>query len=206
MLTLLALLSALATPKAPVVFPIVFHVSEVDEALVVDEAWIDAEVARASDLFRPHGVIFQRAALIRADGPSHLKTRADRDGLGAQLRPGVINCFIVAELGDIHEPGVARMGVHWRVRPARLKHLVIISADAVPTVLAHELGHFFGNPKHSTTPGNIMSYNRRGRVPFFDAQQGRVIRAWTRRFQRTREIIAVTPRVETAKGGPDAGR
>ncbi|MEZ4468885.1 MAG: hypothetical protein R3F43_31765 [bacterium] len=30
-----------------------------------------------------------------------------------------------------------------------MKHLVIVAAYARPTVLAHELGHFFDNPRHS---------------------------------------------------------
>lgn len=183
-------------PQPPVVFPIAFHVSQIEGAAVVDEAWLDAEITRANTLFKPHGVIFTRAATLPSAGPPDLKTRADRNGLGAHLRPGVINCFIVATLEDIHEPGVLRMGVHWRVRPAREKHLVILSAQAVPTVLAHELGHFFGNTKHSKTPGNIMSYNRAGRAPFFDARQGRKIRAWTRRFLRIKEIIKVAPKAK----------
>jgi hypothetical protein len=53
--------------------------------------------------------------------------------------------------------------------------LVILSAKAGPYVLAHELGHFFGNPAHSQTPGNLMSYAHTDAVPWLDPSQiGRV--------------------------------
>jgi hypothetical protein len=55
---------------------------------------------------------------------------------------------------------------------------VILSATARPTVLAHELGHFFGNG-HSTVPNNVMSYIRTDAEVFFDNKQiGVIKRTW----------------------------
>ncbi len=188
----LILLSYAAQAKPPKIFPIVFHLSQESGASVVEEAWLDAEIKHANALFKPHGVQFERSSLTLSKGPSVLKDRRDRNRLGRLLLPSVINCFVVATLMDIHTPGVERMGVHWRVSQNRTRHMVIIAAHSRATVLAHELGHFFGNHKHSKTPGNIMSYQREGYLPFFDKHQGRVIRAHARRFLRTGELKQIS--------------
>ena len=52
---------------------------------------------------------------------------------------------------------------------------MIVSAISGPYVLAHELGHFLGNPEHSEVAGNLMSYQLTDEVPVLDhAQIGRV--------------------------------
>ena len=79
------------------------------------------------------------------------------------------------------------MGVHWRTRGSHRVHFVIVAADAWPTTLAHELGHFFGNP-HTRSSGNLMSYEGRSESSAFDAAQGRRIAAHLRRFLRSGEI------------------
>jgi len=80
------------------------------------------------------------------------------------------------------------MGVHWRSRGRHRAHFVIVAASAWVTTLAHELGHFFGNPHHPT-PGNLMSYEGRTETSGFDALQGRRIAAHLRRFLRSRELV-----------------
>ena len=84
------------------------------------------------------------------------------------------------------EPGVVRRGVHWRARRPRGRHYVIVARYSGPTVLAHELGHFLGHPKHTGTVDNLMSYRRSGtRRPFLDVDQGRrMARAARRMFRR----------------------
>ena len=54
--------------------------------------------------------------------------------------------------------------------------------------MAHELGHFFGNP-HSSTPNNVMSYNRTGAEVFFDDAQMRTIRVWAKRHVAERWVL-----------------
>lgn len=158
---------------------------------VMERAALEAMVARANRVFAPARLSFELAALRPLDGAhAHLETRRDRHALAAKVRPGVINLFVVASLRDVDEPNRMRQGVHWRPDRARPRlHYVIVSSAASEYVLAHELGHYFGNHRHAETPGNVMSYIRLGE-PFFDETQLRVIERHSRRFLRTGELVA----------------
>lgn len=158
---------------------------------VRDAAWVDAELARAEQLFGPHGVHFRRVGLRSLDdSAAHMVTRADRDRLVSAYRPGVINVVVVGTLMDVDEAERLRFGVHWHYRPGPERRYIILSSFAPPTVLAHELGHYFGNP-HSTVPDNLMSYTRTpGHEVFLDEAQVRIIRARAREILATREVVA----------------
>lgn len=171
--------------------PLRFAVAELEGEHVAERPWIDDQVEWANRIFEPAGVSFEtvRTETLPAEH-ARLETRRDRHALGARMADDVINVFVVASLRDVDDPSRYRMGVHWRPRGYPGKHLVIVTADAGATVLAHELGHFFGNRRHSGTPGNIMSYERGDGPPFFDAAQIRVIRRHARRFLRTGELVA----------------
>ena len=81
------------------------------------------------------------------------------------------------------------MGVHWRPRNDIGKHWVIVSASAMPSTLAHELGHFFGNP-HTTVIDNLMSYQRKNEADvFLDAGQVKKIKRFARLYLRSRELV-----------------
>ncbi len=171
--------------------PLDCAVVEVQGRRVVDDAWLDQQVARANEVFEPTGTRFVRRP-TRSLPAQHakLERRRDRNALAASVRPGVVNCFVVASLRDVHEPDRLRRGVHWR---ARGSHYVLVAAYAGPTVLAHELGHFFGNRKHPDVVDNIMSYRRGDGPPTFDSGQIRVVRRFRRRFLRTGELRSVPP-------------
>lgn len=192
-----------ATP-APTTVGLGLTVAASDGAPVVDRAWIDARVERANAIFAPVGLRFAVAWVRPAPPtvPARLITRADRHATGATLRPDVVNVYVAAHLEDIHEPGRIRRGVHWRPRRPKGSHLVIVAACSGEHVLAHELGHFFGNPKHSATPGNLMSYTRADGLPTLDAGQRRNIRAHLRRFLRTGELKRVAPPPLKAPAAP----
>jgi len=158
-------------------------------APIADSAWLAERAGWANRIFAPAGVSFR---VTRTDdlaaGHERIVSRRDRHALGPLLAPHVINVFVVASLADVDVEGRALRGVHWRSRLVPGSHFVILSRIAGRTVLAHELGHFYGNP-HSQTPGNIMSYDRGGvEQPFFDAAQIRRIRRFARRFARTQEL------------------
>ncbi len=169
-----------------------YVVAQEGGAPIADSAWLVERAEWANRIFAPAGVSFR---VTRTDdlaaGHEHIVSRRDRHVLGRLLAPHVINVFVVASLADVDVEGRALRGVHWRSRLVPGSHFVILSRIAGRTVLAHELGHFYGNP-HSQTPGNIMSYDRGGvEQPFFDATQIRRIRHFARRFARTRELSAL---------------
>jgi len=164
-------------------------VASVDGKAVRDDAWIDAQLTEVERLFGPIGVSVRKAKSRPLDQRfARLETRADRDALAAELERGVVNVFIVASLRDVDEPDRYRMGVHWHKRSDTKKHYVIVSASAMPSTLAHELGHFFGNG-HSKVVNNLMSYERTGDAVFIDERQAATIRAFARNYLRAKELL-----------------
>lgn len=154
-----------------------------------DGAWIDAQLAEAERLLGKAGVHFDKAP-VRALPLKHarLETRRDRDALRAEVKPGVINVFVVTSLRDVDDPSLLRMGVHWQPAEKPRRHYVIVAASARPTTLAHELGHFFGNA-HSPVMNNLMSYDRDGGEVFLDAQQHKRIQQFARIYVRSKELL-----------------
>jgi hypothetical protein len=109
----------------------------------------------------------------------------------ANAAAGAIDIVLVRELEDVDEPGRMRMGVCWTGRGG--KRFILVSRTARPTVLAHELGHFFGNRQHSNVINNLMSYSRDGGTVFLDDVQTAMIRSTTRTFLDTRRLLDVGP-------------
>jgi hypothetical protein len=168
--------------------PVIFHVAPLEHGL--PEGFVATQIEHANVIFRPLGfelVDAGRAPL--AARHARLVTRADRDALLPYVRRGALHCMLVASLMDVDEPGRERRGVHWRGRGTP-RHLVIVSASAGPYVLAHELGHFFGNREHSDTPGNLMSYDWTRGVPFLDPAQQQRVRASLQRMLGSGELKA----------------
>ena len=172
-------------PTVPLSIAVARDVTDAGVAPVQDDAWIAAQLAEVERLFTPCGLSFVTVE-SRAIPPAqaHAETRRDRDAFAAALHPGVVNVFVVASLRDVDDPSRMRMGVCWSPRGDGARY-VIVSSIARPSVLAHELGHYFGNP-HSKVPNNVMSYDRTaGVAPFFDDAQGSVLRRTARAlFQR----------------------
>ena len=161
--------AGVAAKTAPAVLPLVWHVVHDDHGAVVSDAFLADRLARANTIYAPYAVAF--AALARDALPARhaaLETRADRDALAPGMIAGAINCFVVRSLRDVDDPTQMRRGVHWHAPAA---HFVILSSIAGPNVLAHELGHFLGNPAHSETAGNLMSYLPGPGLPVLDAPQ-----------------------------------
>ena len=195
---------AQAAPEAgaPFQVPVLFHVLETERGPIVDEAWIERTLARSAAIFAPAGVAFVSVGTVPlAREHADLRGRAARHGLAAELRGRVVNVFVVDTMLDLEDPERWLRGVHWKLPEDPARHWVILTAsEAGPLTLPHELGHFFGNHRHSEVPGNIMSYQG-GASPTFDATQVRIVRRELRRFRRRGELDdAATVRADLAAG------
>jgi hypothetical protein len=175
--------------EAPVAIPLVVHVAHVAGEPVADQAFWTEQVARANELFEPLGFRFDaRLGTPLAQSSAELTTRSDRDRLARHVRRGAVHCFVIAKLMDVDEPGRERRGVHWHARTRPVRY-VIVSKISGPYVLAHELGHYFGNREHSDVAGNLMSYTRAEGAPFLDAAQQRRIRETFAALLKRGEIL-----------------
>jgi hypothetical protein len=184
-LLLLGLSAARAEPELRV--GVVFHV--VDGS--ASDAFVQTQLEHARTIYGPLGIALEeRGRLSMPAQHARLVSRRDRDALASRVRPGVVNCMVVAELMDVDEPGRVRRGVHWRPRHDAQRRFVIVSAISGPWVLAHELGHFFGNRAHSDVPNNLMSYLLTGGVPFLDARQVETVQASVAALQARGELTA----------------
>lgn len=169
------------------------HIAREGGELVADEAFVDRQVATANRIFAPYGVAFERRERHERDAQAaRMETRADRDALGAFVRPHWINVFVVASLLDVDEPQHVRRGVHWHSTRYAPAHYLILSRISFDAVLAHELGHFLGNPRHSETPGNLMSYHHTEVLPFLDAAQQRRLHQSVAAYLRSAELQRLT--------------
>jgi hypothetical protein len=183
-----------AAEAAPldVTFPISIAVAMEDGVPARDDAWIQTQIEDANELYAPTGVRF-RWTLRREIPTAHaqIHTRADRDALAPLVEKNVIDVFVVAALEDVDEPGRYRKGVAWTSKPTN-KRFLILSGAAFRTVLAHELGHFFGNG-HTIVPDNLMSYVRTGARVFFDDTQIERVQSFAERFLASGRLADVGP-------------
>lgn len=159
-------------------------------ARIADDGWVNEQIAAANDLFGPTGVRFRwtvETPLPEPHGEMH--SRTDRDVLTKRLERGLVNVFVVRDLEDVDEPGRSRMGVTWTSRIDQ-KRYIVLSRTARPSVLAHELGHLFGN-QHSSVANNLMSYSRDGGTIFIDEKQKANIVTFATRFLGERTLVDV---------------
>ena len=160
-------------------------------ARIADDAWVNEQISNANELFGPLGVKFRwtiETTLPEPHGEMH--SRTDRDVLTKRLESRAINVFIVRDLEDVDEPGRFRMGVTWTSRIDQ-KRYIVVARSARPSVLAHELGHLFGNQQHSTVANNLMSYSRDGGTIFLDDRQKANITSVAERFLSERTLVDV---------------
>lgn len=190
-----AVLGVRAEDTAPTRWlPLALHVVEQDGEPVADEAFIQARVDRANEIYARYrvGFVVQRRLPLK-EAHAHLSSRADRDALAPYLQRKVINCFVVTSLRDVDEPERMRRGVHWHAASHPGAHYVIISLLGDRDVFSHELGHYLGNPNHSPTPGNLMSYERGPMLPFLDPAQLTRLESSLRGYFKRGELAPAAP-------------
>jgi len=159
------------------------------------DGWIQARIARANQIFEPHSVVFSLATREPLEAlHARLPTRSSRDALHDRIQSGRINIFVVDYLADVDIAGREIRGVHWRYRQDRSQHYIILSRLGGLGVLAHELGHFLGNPRHSTEAGNVMSYEWGRGLPTFSRDQAVRIRRYLSEALSQGEIVEVAPK------------
>jgi hypothetical protein len=174
--------------------PIVFHVAQRDGEDVAPASFIAEQLAAANTIYRPLGIELVDAERVPlAATHAEVITRDDRDTLERYVRTGAVHCFIVAKLMDVDEPGRERRGVHWHPRPRPQDSFLIVSKISKPYVLAHELGHLLGNPEHSKTPGNLMSYAWTVDPPFLDAAQIQRVRSALAGLLKSGKLVLLPP-------------
>ena len=179
-------------PRERVQLPLIVHTVRVGGQPVAGPEFMQERVARANEIFAPYGVSFTIIAQRELDEThARLERRQDRDALGAWVQRGAIHCFVVESLRDVDEPERMRRGVHWHSRSYPGRHFVIVSILGAADVFAHELGHYLGNPEHSDTPGNLMSYQRGDGLPFLDEQQVSRVQRALRRYRKSGELRPV---------------
>lgn len=139
-------------------FEIALHVVEEEGEDVQTPQWFAGQVREANRLFAPIGVGFRVGSAKVVDARfADVQTRLDRDLLGRDEHTlGVVHVFVVRRLADVDIEGEVIRGVHWRDRAETSRRWIILSSIAMPVVLAHELGHFFGLP-HTRHPKSIMN-------------------------------------------------
>jgi hypothetical protein len=175
--------------RKPVTLVIAFHVASMDGTPVVEDTFIDERLEQANRIFAPYGVAFAKRT-AQPLGAEHavLETRADRDALGALVGRGVIDCFVVRSFRDVDDPTDMRRGVHWHSQTHPGAHFVILSTIGGRYVLAHELGHYLGNPEHSDAPGNLMNPQQLGKDPVLSSPQVRKLQRTLRRYLDHHEL------------------
>lgn len=169
--------------------PLSIAVVTADGKTAQTRVWIDAQVAEAQRIYGKLGVSF-RAAEVRRLSPrfAKLETKADRDALAGELKPGVINVFVVGSLRDVDDPTIYRMGVHWAPNGNLKKQYVIVSAAARKTTLAHEVGHYF-SLQHTDVTDNLMSYKREGPDIVLNLFQQKKVIASVKGYVAKKELV-----------------
>lgn len=170
------------------------------------DAWIARQLAYANDRYAAVGIAFHLEAKEKLDAAYRILDGAQaRDRVGREaVRRGEILWVVPERLVDL-DGSTRRRGVHWRDRADarsedQRRRWVIVTVDADPFVLAHELGHFFGLP-HSTEAASFMNKTPGPRRPP-PAARRLTARERRRVLARTRAMVRSGRLEDRSKPGP----
>jgi hypothetical protein len=120
--------------------------------------WALGLVQAANEVLEPHGVTLVPTVEEFEPERCELEGRAQRDAVARHVTmDGHASVVVVRRIPDLAVADYDLQGVHWRSSGAlSSRHYVLLAAKARGTVLAHELGHYFGLP-HYKRGGNLMT-------------------------------------------------
>lgn len=173
----LVLALALGVPPAraepsPYVFRIRAHVGP---RAAVNPSWLDTQIARANVLFSGAHVGFVRDPDVLLPASLYVIERQSALRLTTSLLdPTVIDVFVVDALDGLDDETGEVLGIT-EVRRQSARHCVLLEANEPrDSVLAHELGHYFGL-RHARDRANLM-FTHTTRIPqSFDRAQEQAI-------------------------------
>lgn len=159
--------------------PLTVHVATGADKVVFDLRRLNRSVWRANEALRESGIeVYVARVVLLPDGFASVRHRRDRRRLANFAPPdGTVHVFLVGslELGGLLRADRSVRGLHWRYRGVlgrmRNREYLIVSNDAPPTTLVHELGHLFGL-EHDTSHQNLMCSCRQGPRQIFSPDQG----------------------------------
>lgn len=169
--------------------PLTIHIATGEGRMAFDLRRLDRAVDQANEAMRAYGLsVYVARIFLMPDGYANVRHRRDRRKMAQYAAPdGSIHVFLVnsLELGGPLRADRSVRGLHWRYRGVlgrmRNREYLVVSNDAPPTTLVHEIGHLFGL-EHDTSQQNLMCSCRQGPRQIFTMLQGAEMRRGAHQF------------------------
>lgn len=158
--------------------PLCLHIGQFESTPVSTDQKLEQMLAHARKVLGALSIV----PIVKSTDtfPEHeVRTVSERDALKDRYQRDCVNVFILMRVFNADKNDEPISGVHWRFRGDTSITYIILSANASPDVLAHELGHLFGLG-HTGDRNNIMCGGNGFREygTGYSEDQRKVIRRW----------------------------